>query len=578
MDEKILQRILARHKSLQTQKQVWNNHWQILSEYVMGRKLDFTRSSSPGEFLVDGIYDSTAPRSNELAASSLIGALWPNGAKSVKLKAPRDLPDNDEIKTYYDRATQNLTDIMDNPKAGLAVALDEYMLDQGCFGTSGIGVFDGDIKTDGTPLIFRAWNVREMAIDEGRNGRVDTIYREYEWTVNRVISEYGIENCSDKVQKAYETGRLEDKIKILHVIEPNQKRIKGNKGTAGMPYISVHIDLTNKNHVMKEKGFWTLPIFITRFSKRVGEVYGRSPAMKALPDIIQINTVKESLMVAREKQLDPPLGVSDDGRLGNTTIDTSAGAINVFKTTGRISNDAPVYPLFTVGNTNGAEKDIQELKEDIANAFFIDRLLDFNNESEMTAYEASLRNDMRAQTLRGLFARQMNETFTPLIEYCFQQAFDMGMMGVVPGSPEEAEMLLNGIEPLYIPDAVLKRMKAGQQIFEIEYFTPAMRMMQSEEVEATVRLWTFIVTNSQVAPGMADAIDETESARIVAGGLGAPRRLIRSQKAIDTIRQIKIEAAERERESAMAREASETGRNGAQAINMLREPNGKNKQ
>lgn len=344
-----------------------------------------------------------------------------------------------------------------------------------------------------------------------------------------------------------------------------------------MPYISVHVELDRK-HILKEKGFWTLPIFITRFSKRIGEVYGRSPAMKALPDILQINIVKESLMVAREKQLDPPLGVSDDGRIGNTKIDTSAGGITVFKTTGRISNDAPVYPLFTVGNTQGAEKDIAELKEDIANAFFIDRLLDFNNESEMTAYEASLRNDMRAQTLRGLFARQISELFTPLIEYCFQQAFDLGHMGVRRGSPEEAELLLNGIEPLYIPEAVLKRMKNGENVFDIEYFTPAMRMMQSEEVEAVVRLWNFILTNGQVAPDMVDAIDATESAKIVANGLGAPKRVVRSAKAIKALRDAKLQAAQQAAEGAQAREASETARNGAQALNMVRNSNGNTKQ
>jgi hypothetical protein len=577
MDAPSIDRILNRLKSLKSQKLVWNNHWQVLSEYVMGRKLDFTRTSTPGEFLLDGIYDSTAPRSNELMSSSLIGSLWPNGAKSFRLKSPRELPDTDEVKVYYDRATQILTDMMDNPKAGLAVALDEYMLDQGCFGTSGIGVLDGDIKQDGTPILFRSWNVREMSISEGRSGRIDTIYREYEWTVERVVAEYDIQNVSEKTRQMFQNGKLEEKVMMLHAIEPNRNRVKGNRGVAGMPYVSVHIEIERK-HVCKEKGFWTLPIFITRFSKRIGEVYGRSPAMKSLPDILQINIVKESLTVARELQLSPPLGVNDDGRLGNTNIDTSPGAVNVFKTTGRISNDAPVYPLFTVGNTNGAEKDIQELKEDIANAFFIDRLLDFNNESEMTAYEASLRNDMRAQTLRGLFARQIAELFTPLIEYCYQQAFELGLVGVVRGSPEEAELLLNGIEPLYIPDAVLKRMKNGETIFDIEYFTPAMRMMQSEEVEAVVRLWQFIVQNAPLAPDMVDAIDATESAKIVAAGLGAPKRVVRSQEAIEKLRQSKIQAVEEGQQGGQAREMSETARNMAQAMNMMRNPNGKTKQ
>jgi hypothetical protein len=165
-----------------------------------------------------------------------------------------------------------------------------------------------------------------------------------------------------------------------------------------------------------------------------------------------------------------------------------------------------------------------------------------------------------------------------MIELVYQMAFDLGLMGVERGSPEEAEMLLNGIEPLYIPDGVLRRMKMGKQVFEIDYFTPAMRMMMSEEVEAVVRLWQFITQNAQVAPDMPDAIDATESAKIVADGMGVPKRVIRSAESIKIIRETKIKAAQESQQMPMMREGSEVARNMAQAGNMMRNDNGKTKQ
>lgn len=236
---------------------------------------------------------------------------------------------------------------MDNTKAGLQTALDEYMLDQGAFATSGIYVKEKE-DDRAVPVRYEAWSIKGRYIDEGPDGNIDTIFSEISMSVRNAVKVYGYENLSARVRKDFDNGDIENKVKILHAIEPRLERDKSKKGVKDMPIASIHIEVDTRK-ILKESGMEEMPVFIGRFSKVPGEIYGRSPAMVAMADILEINAVREAISIATEKQLDPPMAVYDDGALGAGAIDTSAGAINVFSVTGRLNAGKPIEPLYTVG-------------------------------------------------------------------------------------------------------------------------------------------------------------------------------------------------------------------------------------
>ena len=352
-------KLLDRHKELQTEKQPWNTHFQILGEYIRIRKQNFTTEHAPGAFLVDDIFDSTAPLDNVKMAAAFMGALWPNGAKSMRIVKPHGLPDSPEIKNYYKEVTKRLATAMDSPKSGLVLALDEYGQDQGCFGTCGVAVFEEDDLDH--PLSYKVWDVKTMCIDENHKGVIDTVYNERRLTVRQVVQEYGINNVHPNVKKLFDDQKYNDKITVLHAVEPRLKRNPKKKNNKNMPIASIHVDVTNK-FVMKESGFEEFPVIVARFSKVPEEKYGRSPSMLALPDILELNAIRESRMLATEKNLDPPLIVYDDGSLGGAEVDTSAGSLSVISVSGRISNQKPVEPIFTVVVIQSTQIYIEELK------------------------------------------------------------------------------------------------------------------------------------------------------------------------------------------------------------------------
>lgn len=542
---KTIQEYINKNKKLKAEKTVWNQHWQLISEYIMTRKSDFVQQFQAGEFLNQELFDSTAPKANNIMAASLIGMLWPDGARSFRFNPPREIPDTQEIRDYFNQVHIQMSNAMDDEEAGLNTALEEYMRDQGAFGTSGVALFEN--SAGDSDLLYQAWDVKHMSVIEGANGRVDGVYYETELSVNRVVSDFGIDNVSDKTKDIFNNGDKERKIIILHAIELREGRDVEKEGSTDMPYISIHIEVQAK-HKLKESGFIDFPVAVARFMKVIREKYGRSAGMGALPDILELNAIREAEIVAIEKLLDPPLGVLDDGVLGNGVLDTSPGAVNVLNINGRVTGrENPVFPLFTVGDIKSTQERIEELKASINDHFNIDRLLDLNNETRMTLGEAQIRNKLRGFTLGSLFSRQTTELFTPLIKRTFNILFRKGRLGVIRGSEQEKVIIAAGQFPLYIPQALVQLMLEGKEVYKIEYLTPAQRTIQSEEAQGIIQTWQFANEVAAARPEVYDNLDEDFSTRRLAETLGAPQQMLRSKSAVRDIRQVRVQA-QKERE------------------------------
>lgn len=554
--------IFQRFKVLKNNKRSLKSLFQLISEYVYNRKYDGQDIPNAGIFADEDIYDNTAQRANGIMANVMVNNIWPNGPRTFSLGRTWDTPDTEEIKTYFSYVNQQMYSVMDNTKAGLQTALDEYMLDQGAFATSGIYVKEKE-DDRAVPVRYEAWSIKGRYIDEGPDGNIDTIFSEVSMSVRNAVKVYGYENLSARVRKDFDNGDIENKVKILHVIEPRLERDKSKKGVKDMPIASIHIEVDTRK-ILKESGMEEMPVFIGRFSKVPGEIYGRSPAMVAMADILEINAVREAISIATEKQLDPPMAVYDDGALGAGAIDTSAGAINVFSVTGRLNAGKPIEPLYTVGELQSSYTHIDTLKETINNHFYLDRLLDFNNETRMTLGEAQLRNALRGQSLGAFYARQENEVITPMIERTFNILLKLGRLGVIQGSKEEVEQLKRGMQPVYIPEELVQRMMNGEDFYEITYLSPAKRTMQSEELRGIIETANFAVQVAPASPEIIDNIDFDKLIARVAKLSGAPMELIKDSDTVKKIREARAKQQEEIAKMEQARQQSEIGRNVAQ--------------
>jgi len=561
-------RYLARNKDLMTRKAPWNIHFQRLAENFLNRKADFTNAISPGEFLYLDTFDNTGEIAALQAASIFVSMLWPDSVRTFVIRPVDELKGQPGVEEYFRFCTRQMQRFMDLPRAGLLPAFQESEIDGQVFGTFGIATFEND--DDSLPVVYESWNIKGMRISENAQGFVDTVFYSDNRTVRQIIEEYGEENVHPNVLKMRADGKMEDKLEVLKVIEPRAKKDRAAGGKLGMPYRSVHIDVANQK-IMREGGYAEFPIAVGRAIKTAGDEYGRSPAMMALPDVMSLNSLKEAIIKASEKQLDPPLGLLDDGRLGGGTVDTSAGALNVFNTAGRLTADKPVFPLFTIGEMQSAEKLVESFKENVAQAFGLDRLLDFNNQTQMTAYETSVRDRMRGSSLGGMFCRRIAEVYTPTIERTFSILFRKGLLGTqdtgFSATLRKAWNRILGHPIQLVPPAVQKAIDAGLDVYEVEYISPAQRFMQSEKLQGIFTFGEFI-QKMGVIPGAEDILDNADfddMAEEVANYSGAPVKVLRTREAVDKKRKARMEAQIAAAQMEQARQASEVARNAGSA-------------
>lgn len=551
-----LRDLLARYNSKKRESYNFNIHYQVLAEYFQTIKADFTVNFVPGMFLNRDLYDSTGPKCANIMAGTLLGMLWPEGEKNFCLELASNIPDTQENRDFINWQSDELLKEMNHQEAGLSLVLNAGMRDGVIYGTYGVGVFEAPPKESYSCFfLFQEWDTKRVVCSEGPNGLVNAEYYEDEKTISALVLEYGLENVSPASQEKYKNdSNQQDKVIVLHAIEPRYNRNPDGASAFDMPVLSVWVELSGAGlnvggglgfgtgapatgHVLKESGFEQQRVFVNRFYKNMRETRGRSPAMDALPDVLELNALREAEIVATEKLLDPPLYIVDDGRLGADTIDTSAGAINVFNISGRInSNQPPVGMMQTVQDIKSTKDRIEELKQSVADHFMIDHLLDFNNETEMTLGEVNIREKFRARLLSGMFSRQMVEVFSPMIKCGYNMMLQAKRLGVLPNSRDHFKAILYG-EPVHvIPSDIAAAILRGENVYEIYYLTPAMRLVQAELMGGILNTWKMMNDVAQTQPEIYDNVDEDLSVKLVAKYAGAPAEIIRSAGAIKIIR------------------------------------------
>ena len=546
-----------RFDQLKKERGNWDTLFQVLGEYISLIKQNFEGKPANGEFLIDDIYDTKATYAAINSASALSGMLWSGSAvRSIYLEEPKDIKLSTELAEYYEYITDKLTGAFDDPAANFNIAFDEYMLDQMIFGTSGIGVESGDDSL----LKFKPYGVKEIYIDEGKHGEVSEIHLFYEWTVNRLVDEYGIDNVSEKSRDKYKQGKLNDMVKVLISLKP-RKEYKAKKGRLAMPIMSLHQEYEN-SHQLRESGYTDLPIKIGRFRKLNYEKYGRSCGMFALADIKEANVFREMVIVATEKQLNPPLGVYDDGIAGGGVIDTSANAVSVFNASSQLGNRNPVFPLMTIGSMADALARLESLEMSIAQHFYIDRLLDFNNDTQMTFGEAQIRQGLRNASLSSLFSRQIAEVLSPVIDRAVNILFQKGELGVVEGSEQHLEREAEGKEFMFIPDELVTRLENGQEIYSIGYRTQASNAARSEEYIAIMDVLSFTLQGMAADPTLRHRANLHEATKQLSDIRGLPVGIIREDDEVD-------ELIQQEAQSAQMQQTLESAQMGADVVEKM---------
>lgn len=189
-----------------------------------------------------------------------------------------------------------------------------------------------------------------------------------------------------------------------------------NVGACGYDYIAFAWDEnigSGQSFVLREGVFETSPFINFRWLKAPGEVYGRSPVMKALPDIKTANKVVELILKNASISVTGIWQADDDGILNPDNIKLIPGAI-IPKAVG----SKGLTPLAAPGDFDLSQLILEDLRRRINHALLADRLAQIETPN-MTATEVLERSAEIARILGATFGRLQSELLTPLLKRAF---------------------------------------------------------------------------------------------------------------------------------------------------------------
>jgi hypothetical protein len=141
-----------------------------------------------------------------------------------------------------------------------------------------------------------------------------------------------------------------------------------------------------------------------------GEQYGRSPVLRALPDIKTANKVVELVLKNATIAVSGIWQADDDGVINLSNINLTPGAI-IPKAVG----SSGLTPLASGADFDVSQIILGDLRNRIRHALLADRL-QMINDNEMTATEIIARNADMMRILGATYGRLLHEFIRPLCE------------------------------------------------------------------------------------------------------------------------------------------------------------------
>lgn len=514
--------VIRRFGDLSGSRGAWESHWQEAAELTFPNHPTFTGEESPGLKKGLKVYDSTAIHAAEILAAGLHGTLTNPASEWFALRFENEeLNDSRESSLWLKNAEQIMRNEIQNSKSAFSTHIHEMYLEFASFGT---GVLFTGEQSDKDGILFKSIPLSEAYIAENKDGKIDTVYRTINMSVRQIIQKFG-ENASDKTKKLFAEGKVDQLIQVVHAVEP---RIKPFKKNETLPFVSVYVEKSTK-HILQEGGFSQFPYSVPRFYKASGEVYGRGPAVTALPDIKMLNEMMKTTIKAAQKIVDPPLQAPDDGFLG--PIRTVPGGINYF----RRGNTDRIEPLITNANIPISLEMMEELRNRIRAIFFIDQL-QLMRGPEMTATEVMQRTEERMRLMGPVLGRMQEEALDTVINRVFEI---LNSQGKFPPAPD---LIANAD-------------------YKVEYVSPIARAQKQLEANSLQRVMEIMTPFVSMTPDLIHRFDADEILKGVSEMFGLRPSFLKSDGDVDQARQAENEQAQMAQNVETLRTGSEAGVN-----------------
>ena len=514
------QQLLDRYQKAKTKRNETTGVLEDIGRFVWPASQDmFSPVNQPeGQVRTQPIYDSTAIMAAQRMASGIFSFLMPVGVQWFQFVA-QDAVDKEDttIETWLSIASQAVqSEIW---RSNFQREMFTTIRSMTVFGT---GVISVEMDADTKDIVFRTYHYGDIFYEENQKKVIDVVFRRIWYTVRQAVMEFGLSNVSTKIQGNYNNNKLEDKYEFVHCVFPNDDRKVGKLDASGMKFKSIYIEVDAKKRV-KVKGFDEMPYLVGRLDIAPNEIIGRCPSFDLLPEIRMLNDMKLTFIEGSENAIAPALIVWDDSIVGQPITGPRA-IIN-------LRPDAPKpEPLQTGFNPALGDIMIEKQQRIIKDGYFNDLFDALEDQRNMTATEADIRQQSKLVILAPMVNALQRELFDPLLVRVFNLMINETTKEVIKPAPKKFDY-----------DVVYQGRLAV-----------AMATLQANATETHLAKWA---PYEELFP-VGDNINLDEAYRRTALNSGVPGDLMRTPEEVEEIRADRAQKADVEQQAQIAATAA----------------------
>lgn len=474
--------LVERYNSARKHRDVWNNLWEECYDFALPQRGGFNGQLSPGQARTNNIYDATAMDAADQLAASLLGNLTPSWSQWFGLKPGPDLSpsETDALAPVLEQAAKIIQAHFD--RSNFAVEIHQCYLDLVVGGTASLS-FEEAEPGEFSAFNFHAVPLKNIVLEEGATGFLDGSFRTLPMTFDQLTARYPFAEIPPDVLKAAASDP-QTKFDVLESVLPSDLVYE---------YTAFLFHNPDQPVILQSGSFSNSPIINFRWVKSPGEIYGRSPVMKALPDIKTANKVVELILKNASIAVTGIWQADDDGVLNPANIELTPGSI-IPKAIG----SKGLQPLEMPGRFDVSQLMLDNLQSRIRHALLTDKLLPANG-ARMTATEVIERSAEMSLILGATYGRLQSELLTPLIKRAF---------AILRRRGEVPDISLDG------------------RLVAVDYRSPLARSQGQRNVQNTLSWISSVIA---MGPEAALSIDMPAAARFLGEALAVPSDLIRSE-------------------------------------------------
>lgn len=350
----------------------WLNRWDSALRYTMPTEDDDAAT----------LFDATAADAVDNLAASMYSLLTP--PESLWISLIPESEDSPDATTAAAALRANLND------SNFYTTIHQCYLDLVILGTACLFMAENPIGAD-SAFSFTAIPMKDIAI------LPNAVFHTASMPAREVMEKYPSWTPPADIRDAIK----KDPDMPLRLVQS----LVGKDFTA---WLDVGGDI--ENNIVSTGTFETNPYLIFRWSVASGELYGRGPVLRALPDIKTANKVVELVLKNATIAVSGIWQADDDGVINLSNINLTPGAI-IPKAVG----SSGLTPLSSGADFDVSQIILKDLRERIRHALLADRL-GLLSEKEMTATEIMARNADMMRILGATYGRLLHEFIRPLCE------------------------------------------------------------------------------------------------------------------------------------------------------------------